>query len=134
MTPHDRHVRRLAGVHPMLVLKVARIFEAMRALGYEMTVTDGVRSVEAQQRLYDQGRTRPGRIVTDADGIHVRSNHQAREDGYGHAVDCAFVIDGQPAWADSLPWELYGAMARALGLRWGIRVQGWIDRPHIELP
>jgi peptidoglycan L-alanyl-D-glutamate endopeptidase CwlK len=37
--------------------------------------------------LYAQGRTAPGRVVTNVDGVRNRSNHQPKSDGYGYAVD-----------------------------------------------
>ncbi len=124
-------MNKLDGVKPELVAKVQAIIAAMGELGFVMIVTDGVRTTEQQQALYAQGRTKPGPIVTQADGMEHRSNHQARG-GFGYAVDCCFVVDGKPSWDESLPWVLYGAMAETLGLTWG---GGWKhpDRPHIEL-
>jgi D-alanyl-D-alanine dipeptidase len=119
---------KLIGVHPDLAKAVQAMQLAMLALGFELRVTDGLRTTEQQQALYAKGRTAPGSIVTKADGVRVRSNHQS-----GRAVDCCFVVGGQPSWAESHPWALYGAMARALGLRWGGDWQT-PDRPHLELP
>ena len=123
----------LDGVHPQLVAKAARILNAMDSLGFAMKVTDGLRTAEQQAALYAKGRTTPGPIVTNCNGTTTVSNHQIKRDGWGHAVDCCFVVDGKPSWDDALPWALYGAMARTLGLRWG---GDWVhpDRPHIELP
>ncbi len=118
---------KLLGVHPVLIAKVQAIIAAMGELGFVLMVTDGVRTVAQQQKLYAQGRTKQGPIVTQADGVEHRSNHQI-----GLAVDCCFVVNGKPSWDDALPWVLYGAMAETLGLTWG---GGWKhpDRPHIEL-
>jgi peptidoglycan L-alanyl-D-glutamate endopeptidase CwlK len=125
---------KLLGVHPVLVQRVERILEAMRALGFPMLVTDGLRTAPEQMALYRRGRTQPGPIVTNADGITTRSNHQARDDGFGHAVDCAFLVEGKPSWSDDCPWRVYGEMAKALALRWGGDWKGFVDRPHVELP
>lgn len=121
-----------AGLHPVLVRRLLKVHEAMLAIGYPMLLTDGARTVEQQQALYAIGRSKPGKIVTNADGVKVLSNHQIRE-GYGLAADCCFLIDGHPSWDDDLPWQAYGELARAVGLRWGIKVGDWIDRPHVEL-
>ncbi len=99
-----------------------------------MMVTDGVRTTAQQQALYRKGRTEPGAIVTYADGVRVKSNHQAREDGFGQAVDCCFVVNGKPSWDARLPWKVYGAMGEALGLTWGGSFQALHDLPHLELP
>lgn len=127
-------IQKLVGVHPRLVEAVQRILDAMHALGLHMLVTDGVRTTEQQMALYAQGRDAPGRIVTHADGVRRKSNHQAKEDGYGHAVDLCFVVDGHPSWDDRLPWRLYGEMAKAQGLVWGGEFKSLVDKPHIELP
>lgn len=124
---------KLAGVHPKLRAVVLRVLSVMADLGYPMLVTDGVRTTEEQQALYAQGRTKPGPVVTNADGVTHRSNHQLHADGCGHAVDCCFLLNGKPSWDPHLPWRLYGEAAKALGCRWG---GDWThpDRPHIELP
>ncbi len=119
---------KLDGVKPELAAKVQAIIAAMGELGFVMIVTDGLRTTTEQQALYAQGRTEPGAIVTHANGVQTRSNHQS-----GLAVDCCFVVDGKASWDDAMPWALYGAMATALGLVWG---GSWKhpDRPHVEWP
>jgi hypothetical protein len=125
---------KLRGVHPKLVEIVTGIIRAMHERGYTMTVTDGVRTVAQQQALYAKGRTAPGGIVTNADGIVKKSNHQPHSDGLGHAVDMCFVVNGQPSWDASLPWSLYGQIAKNEGCVWGGDWHSISDRPHIELP
>ncbi len=125
---------KLDGVHPRLIVAVTRITHGMEAAGFPMMLTDGGRTTERQQELYAQGRTAPGPVVTQADGIVKRSNHQSQPDGFFHAVDMAFVVNGQPSWSESHPWNLYGAMAEACGCKWGGRFVSFPDRPHIEWP
>src|SRR6188768_1641664 len=126
-------MHKLAGVHPELSEKILRILAAMEVLGFEMMVTDGVRTTGQQQALYAQGRTKPGKIVTQLDGVTRRSNHQTKADGFGHACDCAFVVAGVPSWGEKLPWKLYGAMAESLGLVWGGSWINFSDKPHVEM-
>lgn len=127
-------MNKLDGVHPVLTDKVTRILSALAELGVPMLVTDGVRTEAQQRALFAQGRTKPGRIVTNADGVKVKSNHQAKSDGYGHAVDCCFLVNGKPSWDAKLPWRLYGEAAKALGLKWGGDWKSFKDLPHVELP
>lgn len=124
---------KLDGVHPALIAAVERILAAMRVLGFEMIVTDGIRSTAEQKALYAKGRSAPGPIVTNTDGVTHLSNHQARDDGFGAAVDMCFLVDDLPSWGESNPWHLYGAMAKALGLVWGGDWAAIKDRPHIEM-
>ena len=125
---------KLLGCHPHLAEKVERILHTMEAFRHPMIVTEGVRSTERQVALYAQGRTAPGKIVTQLDGITKKSNHQVKTDGYGYAADLAFLINGQPTWDDKLPWGVMGKMAQYLGLIWGGTWIGLVDRPHVELP
>lgn len=122
---------RLVGVHPELAARVLRVLAAMEALGFPMMITAGVRSAAQQKALWDQGRSKPGPIVTYLDGVKKKSNHQAKEDGLGYAVDAVFLVDGKPSWDLQLPWSAYGAAAKALGLVWG---GDWKmrDYPHVE--
>ncbi len=120
-------VSKLDGVVPEMQARTKSLLLVMSAVGHPMMVTDGFRTTAQQAAKWAQGRTLPGPIVTRADGIHVKSNHQS-----GRAVDCCFLVDGQPSWAESHPWKYYGATAKILGLQWG---GDWAkpDRPHIEL-
>lgn len=131
-------VLRLNGVHPSLVLIVMRVLDTMATYGFPMFVTHGVRTVEKQQALYAQGRTTPGKVVTNADGVTSLSYHQLWSDGWGHAVDCAFLDDPDTlkieTYDDAQPWEVYGVLAEHLGARWGGRFKSLQDRPHLELP
>lgn len=122
---------KLSKVHPELASKVITLLATMAALGHPMVVTDGFRTLEQQRALWRQGRSTPGKIVTHADGLTNRSNHQARSDGLGHAVDCCFVVNNKPSWDSHLPWIEYGKQAKLLGLKWG---GDWSkpDLPHIE--
>lgn len=108
----------------------------MAALGFPMRICQGVRTLEEQRALYAQGRTAPGPIVTHADGIFSRSNHQVQDDGKGHAVDCAFIgtdpfLEHDPL--SELKWNLYGLMGKSIGLSWGGDFKTISDRPHFEL-
>jgi peptidoglycan L-alanyl-D-glutamate endopeptidase CwlK len=127
-------ITKLHGVHPRLVAAFQRISYAMAELGHPIVVTDGLRTLAQQQALYAQGRTAPGKKVTNADGVRAKSNHQAKDDGLGYAIDCAFLVDGKASWAEHHPWRLYGEAAKSQGLRWGGEFTTIVDRPHIELP
>ena len=85
---------KMKKVHPKLV-------EVMKAAiensPYDFRITDGARTTEEQFALYQIGRSKPGRIVTNCDGKKAKSNHQIKEDGFGHAVDifpCGVIENG----------------------------------------
>lgn len=81
---NDRSLSNLKGVHPDLV---KLMHESIKDSPIPFIIICGVRTTEEQQRLYAQGRTASGLIVTSCDGVTNRSNHQTKRDGYGYAVD-----------------------------------------------
>jgi peptidoglycan L-alanyl-D-glutamate endopeptidase CwlK len=128
-----------AGLHPDLLTKIDKVLAAMALRGHPMKIVQGFRTTGEQLKLYAEGRTLPGAIVTYADGVKIRSNHQAALDGpykgYGCAVDCAF--QGSEPFSEKHPWSLYGASVELAGLIWGGgHTHGWHgqDRPHAQLP
>jgi len=120
------------GLHPDLISKINAVLVVMSKAGSPMFVTQGLRTVAQQQGLYAQGRTVKGPIVTNCDGVKIKSNHQAQADGYGHAVDCAFV--GVEPFSESHNWALYCDAVRDHGLISGADFKTLVDRPHAELP
>lgn len=124
---------KFQGLHPTLIKKAQQVIAAMAALDFPMVPVQGLRTTEYQQSLYAQGRTAPGHIVTNADGVKSKSNHQAQADGFGHAVDIAFVVNGAPSFDIKLPWSCYGTCAKAVGLNWGGDFTGLADLDHLEL-
>lgn len=91
-------------------------------------ITSTLRAFHEQGRLYAQGRTAPGSIVTNERGGESRHNH-------GLAFDVAFrTPPAQSPFGDENPWEEIGAIGRGLGLEWGGDWPGFRDRPHFQLP
>lgn len=89
--------------------------------GIPIRVTETRRSVERQRKLYAQGRTEPGPIVTWT----LNTQHTA-----GRAFDCTIV--GAPEYEDDPEaWEILGELGLSLGLAWG---GSYADYGHFELP
>jgi len=108
--------------------KLEAVIRDLAGHGIKAFVTDGFRSVERQQWLWAQGRTRKGPVVTKCDGVRRKSAHQS-----GYAADIAFRGAKLYPPGDSPVWELLGSSAKAHELSWG-GTWKFKDRPHIELP
>lgn len=132
MTAGINRLDRLAGVHPVLDTAVRAIIDELGDMGLTLIITQGLRSDEQQAHLYAQGRSRDGKIVTNCNGHIKRSMHQQQLDGFGHAVDVAWRVEGQITWDG--PWGTLGALARGHALVWGGDWVHFVDRPHLELP
>lgn len=87
----------LEGVYPFAEIKVRPIYT--------------FRDAEFQDDLYAQGRTKPGKIVTNAKGGD--SLHQWR-----CAVDFGVWIDGKITY-EAGPYEVMGRVAKEQGITWG---------------
>lgn len=88
----------------------------------DIFITETYRSPVRQKYLYEQGRTRPGQIVTWT----LNSKHASRL-----AFDIAV---GPPnALYDVATLNKVGAIARKLGITWGGDWKKNIDRPHFEV-
>lgn len=82
----EASIEKMKGVHPKLIELMKK---AISDSPYDFKIIQGLRTAAYQNELYQQGRTKPGKIVTKLDGYNKKSNHQAKSDGYGHAVDIA---------------------------------------------
>ena len=78
--------------------------------GYNVEVFEGWRSPQRQDHLYAQGRSKPGKTVTNSQAWG--SWHQ-----FGLAVDIAFKVNGKWSWEGAFdkvaPYFLEG-----MGLEW----------------
>lgn len=103
--------------------KACRLFLAeCKASGLEVKITETYRSQERQNYLYEQGRTRPGKIVTWT----KNSRHTSRR-----AWDICKNKRGEE-YSDSAFFKKCGAIAKKLGITWG---GTWktADTPHFEI-
>lgn len=98
--------------------------------GKELDVTCTYRSPEEQWELYQQGRTKPGQIVTQIDGKTKKSNHNYNP---SRAIDFAVIIGGKITWDDK-EYKVVGPYMERHGLIWGGSWPNFKDYPHVELP
>lgn len=121
----DRSERVLNSLEPELREKTRRILAKAQKEGYDVRAISGERTCEEQNRLYAQGRTTSGNIVTNAKcGFSLHN--------YRKAVDLGFFKDGK-YWQDA-PYHLIGEWGKAEGLEWGGDWKTLNDPPHLQLP
>lgn len=127
-----RSLNSLEGIHPDMV---RLMHEAIKGTPVDFTITDGLRTVEQQKALYAKGRTAAGSIVTNADGVKKKSNHQS-----GKAVDLYPYVNGAIDFNDKgnnfpILAAHIKAVAKCLGIGvvWGGDFKSILDKPHWEL-
>jgi peptidoglycan LD-endopeptidase CwlK len=110
---------------PLVKRQVDKVLEDMAMLGHPMRVTQGFRSIEEQDKLYAQGRTTPGKIVTQAKGGQSFHN-------WGCAADFVFRNEG---YGGGQPlWDTFGAIGKKHGFEWGNDWEGsFQDIPHLQM-
>jgi len=127
---------RIELLHPKLRTEAREIYIAIcNALKGRAIVrfTQTLRTIVEQDALYAQGRTAPGKIVTNAKG--GKSYHN-----YGLAIDICLIIDGKEASFDMLKdydgdkisdWMEAVSIFKTRGWEWG---GDWEkkDYPHFQ--
>ena len=103
-----------------------RIWQARcRAAGLSVLVTNTVRDAAYQAYLYEQGRTRPGQIVTNG---RVPTFHS---DKAGLAWDFCKNVKGHE-YDDEGFFRQAAALAKEMGFSWGGDWKSFPDKPHIQ--
>lgn len=140
-------IQRLNSCHPDIQ---AVVKEAIRHTQVDFGVAEGHRPVARQQKLYAQGRTAPGKIVTYVDGKERVGKHNLQP---SMAIDLYAWVGGKALWDERYLTYLAGVLtataerlyqAGAIKHRWhwggnwdrdGVIVddQKFIDYPHHEL-
>jgi len=130
----ERSLKNVATLHS----KVQQVFKnwiaecqiMAAAHGYEYKAISGNRTWDEQAKIYAQGRTSPGKIVTNAKPGY--SNHN-----YGIAVDMGVFRDGKyldglkPAEAQAFHNKA-AVVAEKYNIEWGGSWKSFKDYPHFE--
>jgi hypothetical protein len=115
---------------PFLVRLRAMLDEAWRSSKRSYWVVEGHRSYKRSDELFEQGRTKPGPVVTNAKAGQSAHN-------FGIAADLVrdSYLDRAGVQPDYRPesYELLGVLCPKHGLVWG---GSWRfkDLPHVQLP
>lgn len=100
-----------------------------QAQGIDLLVTSTYRDHESQAALYAQGRTAPGKRVTNAKP--GQSFHNWRV-----AFDVVPLRAGKPVWnttgSDGQLWARVGAIGESCGLEWAARWMSFPEFAHFQ--
>ncbi len=116
--------RDLHELLPRVQAKCVEFIAACKAEGIDVLITSTYRDNESQGALYAQGRTTPGKIVTNAAAGMSFHNYRV-------AFDFVPLVNGKAIWDDKALWDKCGAIGQQVGLEWG---GSWKfkDKPHMQ--
>lgn len=117
---------RILLLHPKAIPVFQSFIKAVE-VGLNITprIGSGFRSFKEQQDLYDQGRTKPGKIVTNAKPGQSAHN-------FGLGIDLFIVKeDGSIDW--NYDMSKLAEIAKAHNIEWGGNWHTIIDKPHFQV-
>jgi hypothetical protein len=121
------NTQRLARLSPNVAQLALGMVDACAQAGLAILITQGFRTWEEQDALFAQGRTTPGKIISNARGGQSWHN-------FGLAFDIV-VLDsiGKADWNTAHPgWSRAAAIGKSLGLEWGGDWPKFKDLPHFQ--
>lgn len=124
---HDVRIGR-SKIHPWLDYKLSLLLKNCAKKGIYLIITEGFRTKEYQDDLYAKGRTKPGKVVTNARGSTYSSQHM-----WGVAFDIA--INDAKLLYDEKTIKKVAKIAKSskVGLSWGGDWKSIVDTPHFYL-
>ena len=118
--------RSLDELLPMVRTRVDKFIELCDEHGIDLLVTSTYRDNASQEELYAQGRTRPGKVVTNAKPGESWHNYRC-------AIDVVPLVNGKPNWDGSDPiWETIGQLGEQAGLEWAGRWRSFKELAHFQ--
>ena len=120
------HSRDVALLRPDVAANCRVWLDRCREAGLNVLVTSTVRDQAYQEYLYQQGRTRPGPIITNG---RVPTFHS---DKAGLAWDFCKNVKGQE-YSDPDFFRRAAAIAKGMGFSWGGDWHSFPDQPHIQI-
>ncbi len=117
---------KIKTLHPKIRVAATKFQNEAIKAGLPFRITEGLRTVERQNKLFEQGRTTPGAIVTNARGGQSWHN-------YGLAFDIIPIINGTATYkAPASVWANIATIGKKYGFEWGGNFAGLTDKPHFQ--
>lgn len=118
-------------LYPPFARKLQLLAQNLLARGVQYWAISGLRSWDEQAKLYAQGRTAPGPIVTKAKPGQSFHNFAVAAD-LAHDADTA--RDGlQPTWGIE-DYKVLAEEAEKIGLEAAYHWRSFPEGPHVQLP
>ena len=119
--------QRLSQLQPHVEKAALKALAEAEKAGLDILITQGLRTYAEQDALYAQGRTKPGKIVTNARAGYSYHN-------FGLAFDFVIIKNGKAVWDENHPdWKKFVAICKKHGFEWGGDWKSFKDYPHFQM-
>lgn len=121
--------RSLDDLLPQVKALAEKFIARCKEEGIDLLITSTYRDKESQAALFAQGRTAPGKIVTNARAGQSFHNYRV-------ALDVVPLRNGKPVWntanEDAVLWKKLGAIGKECGLEWAGEWRTFKEFPHFQ--
>ena len=117
--------RSLSDLNPKVAEMCSEFINRCKVAVIDVIFTSTYRDAESQNELYAQGRTKPGKKVTNAKA--GQSYHNWRV-----AFDFCPIVNGKCQWGDDALWTKCGEIAEGIGLEWAGRWTKFRETAHCQ--
>ena len=117
--------RKLEDLHPKVEKMCNEFISKCKDEGIDVIITSTYRDAESQNELYAQGRTKPGKVVTNAKAGDSFHNYQL-------AFDFVPVVSGKAQWNDLSLFKKCGEIAKSCGLEWAGEWKSFKEYAHCQ--
>lgn len=113
--------RDIKDLNPKVAEKALLLIRECKNQGIDILITSTYRDAESQNALYAQGRTTPGKKVTNAKAGQSWHNWRC-------AFDFVPIVNGKAMWSDTALFTKVGEIGERIGLTWAGR---WVKFPEM---
>jgi peptidoglycan L-alanyl-D-glutamate endopeptidase CwlK len=117
--------RSLTDLNPKVAAMCSEFINRCKAENIDVIITSTYRDKESQDALYAQGRTAPGKKVTNAKGGQSFHNWKV-------AFDFCPIVNGKAMWSDTALFTKCGKIAESVGLEWAGRWKSFPESAHCQ--
>ena len=117
--------RNIDDLNPHVAKLCRQFVEKCKAEGIDILITSTYRDAESQNALFAQGRTTPGRRVTNAKAGQSYHNYRC-------AFDFVPLKHGKAQWQDIALFKHCGEIGKSLGLEWAGDWKRFKEYAHLQ--
>lgn len=117
--------RSLDDLLPQVKERAEKFIAACKDEDIDLLVTSTYRDLDSQRALFEQGRTIPGKIVTNARAGQSFHNYRC-------AFDVVPLVNGKCIWDDEYLWNKIGMIGEFCGLTWAGRWTTFKETAHFQ--